>query len=297
MHKNLVRDKPIIVAEFTTNHMGNLNVLLEMVRQAHWAGASIIKMQKKNVLEFYSEEKLNSPYPSPYGHTYRDYRQIFEFGARDFTVFDKFCRTLGIPWYATAQDEASMGFLADYDIPMVKVASCNARNHELLESIKRMYNVDVPVVVSIAGSDLLEIDMIVETFNDRDVYIQQCTASYPCPHDQLFLGNIPALKERYKDNPRVKIGYSGHEIGWAPTLLAAQMGADIIERHFCLSRHSFVHHIECSLEPQEFKDMVDAIRALPDMTSSHFGMQEVEKRFLVDGKYGVDDLDRTGSHM
>ena len=64
------------VAEFTTNHMGNLNVLLRMVEGAAAAGCSLIKMQKKDVDSFYSAEKLASPYESPYGKTYGDYRQI-----------------------------------------------------------------------------------------------------------------------------------------------------------------------------------------------------------------------------
>ena len=59
---------------------------------------------------------------------------------------------------------------------------------------------------------------------------------------------------------RVSIGYSGHEQGILPSIAASMLGAEFIERHFCLSRKSFVHHIECSLEPDEFKEMVNTIR-------------------------------------
>ena len=77
------------VAEFTTNHMGNLNVLLRMAERAAEAGCDLIKMQKKDVESFYSQAKLDAPYESPYGHTYRDYRSIFEFGVEDFGRFDR----------------------------------------------------------------------------------------------------------------------------------------------------------------------------------------------------------------
>ena len=80
------------ICEFTTNHMGNLNVLLEMVKKAAETGANYIKMQKKDVDSFYSQEKLNLIYKSPYGKTYHDYRKIFEFNQRDFDIFDIECK-------------------------------------------------------------------------------------------------------------------------------------------------------------------------------------------------------------
>jgi sialic acid synthase SpsE len=284
-------EHPIMVAEFTTNHMGNLNILLEMVKEAKHAGASIIKMQKKDVETFYTQEKLNGSYPSPYGKTYRDYRSKFEFNLDDFKRFDEECKKFDIPWYTTIQDAKSFTFFRTNfpDMPMVKLASCNARNKELWALIKEQS--DWTIVVSIGGQELETIDEIVEYFNDdRQVVIQQCTSTYPCPDTQLNLGNIPFLLDRYKDNINVKIGYSGHELGYIPSVLAASMGAKIIERHFCLSRDSFVHHIECSLEPDEFRDMVNKIGNLDEIMSSEFGMKESEKKFLIDNTYGTEDL-------
>ena len=66
-------------AEFTTNHLGNYNLLISMLHKAKETGATFVKMAKKDVESFYSKEKLNSPYKSPYGNSYRDYRKIFEF--------------------------------------------------------------------------------------------------------------------------------------------------------------------------------------------------------------------------
>lgn len=280
----------IKVAEFTTNHMGNLNVLLRMVEKAKEAGASIIKMQKKDVETFYSQEKLNSKYKSPYGHTYRDYRTIFEFDLEDFQRFDRKCKELEIPWYATIQDIPSIKFFTDnFNLPMVKIASCNTKNEELLKNIKEAFP-NTPVVVSIGGTELSSIRKIVDLFDDREIYIQQCTSAYPCPPDQLFLGNIPKLKEIFSGVERVHIGYSGHEEGYIPSIIAAAMGAEIIERHFCLSRHSFVHHIECSLEPHEFKEMCDLIDQIPKMTAVNFGLKPSEHKFLIEGSYSGKDF-------
>ena len=98
------------ICEFTTNHMGNLNILLEMVKKAAETGADYIKMQKKDVETFYSKEKLEKQYLSPYGKTYYDYRKIFEFNKRDFDVFDEECKKYNMKWFATAQDLPSLKF-------------------------------------------------------------------------------------------------------------------------------------------------------------------------------------------
>lgn len=283
-----MKKKPLIVAEFTTNHMGNLNVLLRMVKLAKWAGADIIKMQKKDVETFYTQDKLNGLYSSPYGKTYRDYRSIFEFGVEDFRRFDACCKENDIPWYSTIQDVNSIRFFEDFDMPMVKIASCNTRNDELILSIREGFP-EKPVVFSIGGTTMERIEEIVSIFDDREIYIQQCTAKYPCPTEQLHLGNITALKEKFPD-PRIHVGYSGHEEGWIPTLVAVSLGAEIIERHFCISRDSFVHHIECSLEPGEFKDMTWTIDNMPDIYDTNFGMSKCEEKFLLQGSYGTDNL-------
>ncbi|MGI9416224.1 MAG: N-acetylneuraminate synthase family protein [Geminicoccaceae bacterium] len=284
------------VAEFTTNHMGNFNLLLRMVEAATWAGADLIKMQKKDVETFYSEEKLNSAYDSPYGKTYRDYRTIFEFDHADYQRFDDKCVAENIPWFSTIQDASSYDFMARYDLPMYKVASINARNADFLKATAERIPEDKRIVISVAGSELHQVEQALELFPRHRINILHCVAQYPCPPEQLRLGNIPVLKRHFGDE-RITIGYSGHETGIEPSLAAIALGAEMIERHFALSRHSFVHHIECSLEPDEFQRMVAIARSVKDLSgyveklpraalASSFGMSSSEKDFLVDHQYG-----------
>lgn len=284
------------VAEFTTNHMGNLNVLLAMVEQAAQAGASLIKMQKKDVDSFYAKEKLDAPFLSAYGKTYRDYRKIFEFDQEDFERFDRKCKEVGIGWFTTVQDLPSLDFMLKFDLPLYKVASSNARNRAFLEEIASNIPTDKTIVLSVGGSTLQQIEETLNIFYKHKIYVLHCVAQYPCPVEALRLGNIAALK-RHFESDRVRIGYSGHEEGIAPSFAAIDMGAELVERHFCLSRHSFVHHIECSLEPQEFKELVASVRGgrqpgegcnhLPlTAYATHFGMSDVERSFLVEKTYG-----------
>jgi N-acetylneuraminate synthase len=284
------------VAEFTTNHMGNLSLLLRMVERAVWAGCDAIKMQKKDVESFYTKEKLDAPYDSPYGKTYRDYRTMFEFGYEDFLRFDRACKERGIEWFSTVQDLPSLNFMLGFDLQHYKVASSNSRNRPFLEEIARNVPRDRTIVISVAGSTLEQIESSIAIFRNHAIWLLHCVAQYPCPPEALRLGNILELKRLFASE-RVRIGYSGHEEGIASTFAAIDLGAEVVERHFCISRHSFVHHIDCSLEPEEFREMVQLTRTgrrpgegyaglTREAFLTHFGMSTIEKTFLVEQTYG-----------
>ena len=182
------------VAEFTTNHMGNLNLLLRMVERAAWSGCDAIKMQKKDVSSFYAREKLDASYCSPYGKTYGEYRAIFEFEDEDFVRFDRKCKEHGVEWFCTAQDLPSLMFMLRFDLARYKVASCNARNHALLHEFAKNVPFDRTIVVSVAGLTLKEVERSLEIFPNHRIWLLHCVAQYPCPADALRLGNIRALR-------------------------------------------------------------------------------------------------------
>ncbi len=269
-----------------------------MVDDAKNAGADFIKMQKKDVDTFYSKEKLNSEFISPYGKTYREYREIFEFNKQEFILFDKKCKETGIKWFTTVQDIPSLYEMLEFNLPMYKIASCNGGNEEFLNEVKNCVPKDKTIVVSVAGRTLKQIEKIINTLSTlgHPLYILHCVAEYPCRVENLRLGNILKLKKEFEDE-RIKIGYSGHETGILPSLAAIDFGAKLIERHFAKSRHSFVHHIECSLEPDEYKQMTKLSKE-PDLKKIYqdylppiayreeFAMSKIEEEFLLHAQYG-----------
>lgn len=284
------------VAEFTTNPMGNFHLLMRMLEAAALTGCDYVKMQKKDVEHFYSPEQLSRHYPSPYGTTYRDYRSIFEFTRDEFDRFDRRCKQLGQKWFSTAQDIPSLEFLLPYDLGLYKVASSRCKDLAFLRDFASIIPRRAGVVLSVAGADLGEIEQALACFPNHAILLNHCVAVYPCPPDRLKLGNIPVLKEAFGSS-RIRIGYSGHERGLAGSYAAVAMGADCVERHFCISRNSPVHHIDCSLVPAEFSEMVSRLKSGGDLLAlygptipeaafeSHFGMSEREKSFLVDQTY------------
>lgn len=292
-----------IVAEFTTNHFGHMGLLRLMVDAAKAAGADTIKMQCKDVESFYTQEKLDAPFDSPFGKTYREYRTAFELSDDGWAEFATHCRGTSVRWFCTTQDADSLTRWVDtypYGMWRIKLASSNARNWPLLQKTVDVWNDDCDeIVLSVGGSTLAEIEKALTIIDNgqRQIWLLHCVAEYPCPVERLRLGNIPKLIAEFAA-PNVHIGYSGHEQGYEPTLAAVQLGAEMVERHFCISRHSFVHHIECSLEPDEFRAMVTAIRRgddtrdklPPQALVSDFGMTEREQAFLVHQTYGRNYL-------
>ena len=290
-----------IVAEFTTNHFGHMGLLRRMVDAAKAAGADTVKMQAKDVESFYTQEKLDASFNSPFGKTFREYRTAFELSEEDEAQFATYCEAR-IRWFETVQDATSLAWCIEthpYGLWRIKLASSNARNWPLLRTVADEWDDDCEIVLSLAGSSLGEIERALNIIDNgkRQVWLLHCVAEYPCPVERLRLGNIRVLQQHFA-SANVHIGYSGHEIGYMPTIAAVNLGAEMVERHFCVSRHSFVHHIECSLEPQEFRKMVDDIHGgldildqiKPEALTVDFGMSEQEKAFLVHQTYGRDYL-------
>ena len=212
-------------------------------------------------------------------------------------MFDAECKKINMPWFTTVQDEISIDFMKDYNIDIFKVASVNAHNKNFLQKFRDSIGKEKTVVISVAGKTLKQIEETVNFFKDYNMYIQHCVAEYPCKDTNLRLGNIPILIKNFKTD-KIKIGYSGHEEGILPSLAAIKLGAEVVERHFAISRDSFVHHIECSLTGEEFKDLVEKskMKNLDPLIEnlnkkafdSHFGMTNMEESFLLNSQYGRD---------
>lgn len=247
---------PLFVADFATNHLGNLDLLLRMAERAAWAGCSLIGMRKTDVESCASREELDSPCEGPYGHTHRDHRTVLEFGADDFDRFDRRCRALGVGWFASARDLPSLEFLLGYDLPLYQVDASAMRDHSLLRGFARRVPRDRAIVLPVGDCTRAEIEEALAILSVHPLHLLHGVARSACPPEALRLGDLEALRRTFADE-RVSVGYSGHEAGLAASYAAVDLGACMVVRPFCLSRHSFAPAIECSLEPHEFKLLVD----------------------------------------
>ena len=250
-----VNEPAYVVAEIGINHNGDLGLARKLIAAAAAAGCDAVKFQKRTVDVVYSAEELARPRESPFGETNGDLKRGLEFGADEFAAIDEYCRVLGIAWFLSCWDEASVDFAEQFDPPCYKIASASLTDDDLLRHHRKQGR---PVILSTGMSDLDEIDHAVEVLGTDDLVILHATSTYPSAPEELNLSVIPALRERYG----VPIGYSGHEVGLATTLAARVLGACMIERHITLDRAMWGSDQAASVEPLGFQRMVRDIRAV-----------------------------------
>jgi N-acetylneuraminate synthase len=245
----------LIVAEIGINHNGRIELVLQLIREAAAAGCHAVKFQKRTVERVYTAEELAQPRESPFGSTNGDLKRGLELDRDAYLEIDRACREVGLMWFASCWDAASVDFLEAFDPPCYKISSPCLTDHELLRRHRRTGR---PVLLSTGMSTLDEIDAAVEVLGRERLVLMHCTSTYPARNEELNLRAIPELARRYN----VPVGYSGHEVGLATTLAAAVMGAAVIERHLTLDRAMWGSDQAASIEPQGFARLVKYIAAV-----------------------------------
>lgn len=248
----------IVIAEIGINHNGDIRIAEKLIRMAKACGADAVKFQKRTVEQVYSKEYLDSPRESPWGTTQRDQKRGLEFGRAEYDEIDKICFISGIPWFASAWDCDSQKFLRGYDLPFNKIASPMLTHIPLLKMVAREKK---QTFISTGMSTYEQIDNAVNVFEEAGCpfTLMHTTSTYPCPDDQCNLAVIPELRSRYN----CKVGYSGHEVGLLPSVVAAVIGATVIERHITLDRSMYGSDQAASLEEAGLKRLVRDLRNIP----------------------------------
>lgn len=245
----------MIIAEIGINHNGNLEIARRLIDVAVDAGCSAVKFQKRTVDKVYSQEMLDSPRESPWGHTQRAQKEGLEFGKAEYDAIDAYCREKGLPWFASAWDVDSQRFLQQYNLKYNKVASAMLTREDLLEEIagEGRYT-----FLSTGMSTWEEIDHAVEIFRRHGCpfELMHCNSTYPMEDSDANLALIPVLRERYG----CRVGYSGHEQDIWPSVLSVAAGVSSIERHITLDKTMYGSDQKASLEPEQLRRLVEEVR-------------------------------------
>jgi N-acetylneuraminate synthase len=246
-----------IIAEIGINHNGSLEIAKQLIDVAKGCGADAVKFQKRTIDLAYSKEFLDSPRISPWGTTQRAQKEGLEFEQDEYRWIDAYCRATGIEWFASAWDIESHRFLQQFDLEHNKVASAMIMHEDLLKAIAAAGK---HTFISTGMSTLADIDRAVEIFRAAQCpfELMHCVSTYPTPDEQANLNAIPALRARY----RCDVGYSGHEAGSAASYGAAALGITSLERHITLDRGMYGSDQVASVEPTEFRTLVDVVRKI-----------------------------------
>ncbi|OUJ18091.1 Sialic acid synthase [Methanonatronarchaeum thermophilum] len=252
---------PFFIAEIGINHNGSLDNAKEMIDMAADFDADAVKFQKREPDICVPEHKKDQVRETPWGDiTYLEYKKKIEFGKKEYDEIDEYCKDKDIVWSASAWDLPSFEFIEQYDIPFHKVASAKLTDKKLLQKIK---NTGKPVFLSTGGSTMQQIKKAVKIFEESNkLVIMQCNANYPSEINELDLNVIKTLKKEF---PEHIIGYSGHEKGISPSLVAAALGAKVIERHITIDRAMWGSDQSASLDRPGLRRLIRDVKNIPKM--------------------------------
>jgi N-acetylneuraminate synthase len=243
-----------IVAEIGINHNGDLEMAKEMIKAAHHAGVDAVKFQKRTPELCVPPEQRGQMRETPWGYiTYLDYRYRVEFGEKEYTEIDRFCKELGITWFASVWDEPSVNFLEAFQPVCYKIPSASLTDSALLKYLR---GTGRPVILSTGMSTMEQIKKAVNILGEENLVITHATSTYPCDPEELNLRMIQTLRDTFS----CPIGYSGHEVGLVTSAVAVGLGACMVERHITLDRALWGSDQAASVEPGGFERLVKYIR-------------------------------------
>ncbi len=249
-----------IVAEMSANHNQDFDQARRIIDAAAEAGADACKLQTYRPDTITLDSDL--PHFRIAGGTLWDGRTLFDLYGEAFTPWEwhadlkAHAESLGMDLFSTPFDDTAVDFLEALDVPCHKIASFEMTHLPLL---KKIAATGKPIIMSTGMATLGEIETSVATIraagNDQIVLLK-CTSAYPAPAAEANIRTIPHLSKTFG----VPAGLSDHTMGIAVPIAARALGACLVEKHFTTSRDLPGPDSSFSLEPHEFRAMVDGIR-------------------------------------
>ncbi|HHV28942.1 MAG TPA: pseudaminic acid synthase [Clostridium sp.] len=262
-----IRDREIgegcpcyIIAEMSANHAGDFSRAIEIIHVAKEAGADCIKIQT------YTPDTMTINCDKKYFHidggTWKG-ENLYSLYQKANTPWEwhgrlkEEAQRVGIDFLSTPFDKSAVDFLEELGVEFYKIASFEIVDIPL---IKYIASKKKPIIMSTGMATLAEIEEAVETIKAQgndNFCLLKCSSAYPAVPEQMNLKTITHLKDTFN----VPVGLSDHSLGSISAIMAVAMGASIIEKHFCLSRRIKNPDSSFSMEPDEFRKMVEDVRA------------------------------------
>ena len=238
-------EKTFIIAEAGINHDGDFNLAKKLVKAAAESGADVVKFQIFKAEEFVNKDA-----------EYFDLFKGLEFNNEEWIELANLAENNGVMFSASVFDEASADLLNEMGAPVYKIASGDLTHFPLLYYISKK---NLPVILSTGMSTIGEIDESLTNIyksGNQQVALMHCVSNYPTKYEDTNLSFMQNLKDMYK----IPVGFSDHTTGLLIPSLAVARGADLIEKHFTVDKNLPGPDHKLSLDPTEFKQMVENIR-------------------------------------
>ena len=253
--------KTFIIAEAGVNHNGSLKLAKKLVDVAVSAGADAVKFQTfkaEAVVSRFAPKAEYQKQTTDANESQLEMIKKLELSYEDFEELFRYCKNRGIIFMSTPFDIESARFLKDLGVEIFKIPSGEITNYLLLKEIG---SYGKEIILSTGMADLGEIEDALEVLTTagtpkEKITVLHCNTEYPTPYEDVNLRAMLTIKEAFK----VKVGYSDHTLGIEIPVAAVALGACVIEKHFTLDKNLPGPDHRASLEPEELKAMVRAIR-------------------------------------
>jgi N,N'-diacetyllegionaminate synthase len=274
----MTENRILIIAEIGSVHDGSFGNAKRLIDAIATTGADVAKFQTHIAA---AETLRNAPMPSYFkGEPRYEYFERTGYSREKWAELKAHCDSVGVEFMSSPFSTAAVELLDSIGMARWKIPSGEITNLPMLDALAQTGK---PVILSSGMSSWSELDRAVETIlkhHDR-LSILQCTSEYPCPYEEVGMNVMIEMRQRYN----LPVGFSDHTLTIYAPIVAATLGASIIEKHFTFSRLMYGSDARHSLEPGEFKQMVDGIRAAEIMTSA-----KVDKDALVGKMREMKDI-------
>jgi len=252
----------LIIAEAGVNHNGSIELAKKLVEKAKEAGVDYIKFQTFKASKLVTKSAKQAEYQQKNigkeGDSQYQMLRKLELSPEEHEILIDYCLQLGIKFFSTAFDFDSIEYLHSLNLGLWKIPSGEVTNYPFL---KRIAAYNEPTILSTGMCDMEDVRAAVDALyknglSKENLILLHCNTEYPTPFEDVNLKAMDALRKEFG----VEVGYSDHTKGIEVPIAAVALGATVIEKHFTLDRNMEGPDHKASLEPDELKAMVSAIR-------------------------------------
>lgn len=287
-----------IIAEMSANHLMDFDRAVKIIKEAKNAGADAIKVQT------YTPDTITLNSDAPCFQitqgTIWDGTTLYKLYESAYTPWEwqpklkKIAEDIGLLFFSSPFDFSSVDFLEDINVPLYKIASFEITDIPLIRKVARTGK---PIIMSTGIAHLADIELALKTCREEgneNVILLKCSSAYPAPVDGINLKTIPNMKSVFD----CIVGLSDHTLGNAVAVAGVAVGAKVVEKHLTLSRSDGGADAAFSMEPSEFKDMVDNIRIAEaalgkvtyDLTDKQIKSREFSRSLFVSRDMKAGDM-------
>jgi N-acetylneuraminate synthase/N,N'-diacetyllegionaminate synthase len=248
-----------IIAEAGVNHNSSVELAKKLITAAKDARADAVKFQTfkaENIVIKNAEKAEYQKETTGIGESQYEMIKNLELSEDDFKKLADYANKKDILFLSSPFDKESVDLLDEMNVPAFKIASGEITNFPLLKHIAKK---EKPIILSTGMSTLGEVEEalnVIRSEGDKDVILLHCVSNYPARREDVNLRAMKTLKQAFK----LPVGFSDHTLGITASIVAVALGACIIEKHFTLDKNLPGPDHKASLEPDELKEMVNAIR-------------------------------------